>query len=450
MDIPIVIHVVYTHVTSGHADIVNTNSSEPTRIALLGYGTVGSALHRVLVEHRTHIERATGRDVEVIAALVRDASTPRSEIAGEGMRLVDAPDEIFAMRPDIICEAMGGTDLARDLVLRSLQAGIPVVTANKQLIARHGAELFACAADHDVQLRFEASVCAAIPVIRMLRESLVPARIDRVQGILNGTTNYILTAMTDQGRQFEDVLDEAQQLGYAEADPTDDISGADAAAKLAILAGIAFHTRIDPAEITQHGIDSITADDIEHAEVFGCKVRMIGRAERYDDGSIVASVSPMLVPEPHPLASVQGATNGVMITGHPCGDLMVQGAGAGGPETASALAGDIVGVLGSTPSFLTQDPARETATLAAPDEVAERHYVRMQVMDQPGALANVAASFAERSISIEQLLQLRSDETGDSTLIILTHPGPMRQVHAAATAALAARDIMVLPVLEVF
>lgn len=435
---------------NGHAVPVNTNSSsDPIRIALLGYGTVGSALHQVLVEHRSHIERATSREVEVVAALVRDATAPRPGIAGANMQLLDDADAVFALRPDIICEAMGGTDLARDLVLRALHSGTPVVTANKQLIARHGAELFAAASANDVQLRFEASVCAAIPVVRMLRESLVPARIDRVLGILNGTTNYILTAMTDQGRQFDDVLREAQQLGYAEADPTDDISGADAAAKLAILAGIAFHTRIDPADIAQQGIDSITADDIEHAEVFGCKVRLIGRAERMDDGRIAASVSPMLVPDPHPLASVQGATNGVMINGHPCGELMVQGAGAGGPETASALAGDIVGVLGSTPSFLTRDPARELAALSPVEEIAERHYVRMHVTDQPGTLADVAAAFAERSISIEQLLQLRSDESGDATLIILTHPASMHEVHAAAMASHCAHDVMVIPVLEV-
>ena len=429
--------------------LVNTNSSSsPVRIALLGYGTVGSALHRVLVEHREHIQHATGREVHVVAALVRSITTPRSGIAGSRMMLFDEPNSIFSAKPDIICEAMGGTELPRELVLRALEAGIPVVTANKQLVARHGAELFAAAAANDVQLRFEASVCAAIPVVRMLRESLVPARIDRVLGILNGTSNYILTSMSSRGSEFTDALQQAQELGYAEPDPTDDLSGSDVAAKLAILASIAFHTRVTPESIDQRGIDHITADDIDHASTFGFRIRMIGRSQRTSEDEILASVSPMLIPADHPLSAVMGATNAVMVQGHPCGRLIVQGPGAGGPETASALAGDIVGVLGSTPSFLTHDPHVHDMQIADPESLLERHYVRMQVRDQPGVLATVATHFAERNISIERVIQRRSSTAGIATLVMLTHPAPRDHIEAAAHASATPENVMVIPVLD--
>lgn len=364
------------------------------------------------------------------------------------MMLFDEPNSIFAAKPDIICEAMGGTELPRELVLRALEAGIPVVTANKQLVARHGAELFAAAAAHDVQLRFEASVCAAIPVVRMLRESLVPARIDRVLGILNGTTNYILTKMSADGADFADALEQAQELGYAEPDPTDDLSGSDVAAKLAILTSIAFHTRVTPEEIDQRGIDHIRSDDIDHASTFGFRIRMIGRSQRISDSEILASVSPMLIAVDHPLASVQGPTNAVMVHGHPCGKLIVQGPGAGGPETASALAGDIVGVLGSTPSFLTSDPHVHDMGIADPESSTERHYVRMQVRDQPGVLATVATQFAERNISIERVIQHRSSSAGIATLVMLTHPAPRHHIEAAAHASATPDDVLVIPVLE--
>lgn len=408
-------------------------NATPVRIALLGYGTIGGALHRLLVEHAHHIQRTTGRDIVVTCALVRDASRARAGIAGSSMQLVDNADELFATAPDIVCEALGGVDPARSLVLRALSGGIHVVTANKQLIARHGAELFAAAEAASTQLRFEASVCGAIPVIRLMRESLAAARIESVQGILNGTTNYVLSAMASEGSSYEDALARAQALGYAEPDPTDDVMGIDAAAKLAILAGIAFQGRASIDQVATTGITHVSAADIQAARRLGCAVRLVGRARRHEDGAML-DVSPALVPQGHPLAAVSGATNAVLLTGATFRELALQGPGAGGPETASALAGDIVGILGSTASFLTHDPAIGGLQATSPDLLPERHYVRMLVPDRPGVLAGIAGALADHDTSIEQVVQSRED--GDrATLVLVTHPSTRRDLRRALAAA---------------
>ncbi|MBC7643607.1 MAG: homoserine dehydrogenase, partial [Thermoleophilia bacterium] len=303
------------------------NTLPACHVALLGYGTVGTSIHRLLVEHREHIRHATGRDVDVTSALVRDASLPRAELTGAGssMQLIDTADELFASKPDLICEVLGGLEPARTLVLRALEAGIPVVTANKQLVARHGIELFAAAAASGTQLRFEASVCGAIPVVRMLRESLAAARIDEVLGILNGTTNFMLGGMIDEGMGYDEALAQAQELGYAEPDPTDDVTGLDAAAKLAILAGIAFHTRASIDDITTSGITGLTADDATYAAALNCRIKLIGRAQRTKRGGMLLEVAPTLVPLSHPLAPVSGATYAVLVRGATFRELMVQG-----------------------------------------------------------------------------------------------------------------------------
>ncbi|MCW2924818.1 MAG: homoserine dehydrogenase, partial [Thermoleophilia bacterium] len=359
-----------------------TGSPRPVRVALLGHGTVGGALHRLLVEHREHVRLATQREVEVCAVLVRDVDRARTGLDRETVVVTDSLDRLLETEPDIVCEAMGGIEPTRTHLLALLDRGIPVVTANKQLVARHGPELFARAEAAGAQLRFEASVCGAVPIVRMLRESLAATRVERLLGILNGTTNYMLSAMAASGADYEDALADAQRLGYAEPDPTEDVEGLDAAAKLSILAGIAFGTTVSMDAIRTTGISGVTAEDIAHADVLGARIRLIARAERLQAASggahISLDVTPMLVPEAHPLAAVGGATNAVLVDGAPFGRLVVQGAGAGGPETASALAGDLVSVMGSEPSFLTRDPHVAHLPVAPADARAECHYVRMR------------------------------------------------------------------------
>lgn len=424
------------------------------RVALLGRGTVGRALHDLLVEHRAHILQATGRDVQVCAVLVRDATRTRPGIDPETTVVTDQLADVLAARPDVVCEAMGGIEPTRSHLLELLDRGVPVVTANKQLVARHGTELFARAAAAGTQLRLEASVCGAVPIVRLLRESLAAARIDRLMGILNGTTNYMLSAMAADGSSYGDALASAQRLGYAEPDPTEDVEGIDAAAKLAILAGIAFGTTVELDAVSTTGITGITAADIANAHVLGTRIRLVGRAERISSSSAAGSgpmlaldVTPMLVPESHPLASISGATNAVLVDGAPFGRIVIQGPGAGGPETASALAGDLVSVLGSTPSFLANDPHVTQHRAAPPGARADRHYVRMLVPDQPGVLATVARALADRGVSIEQVLQQRA-EAGSASLVLTTHPCSSGDLTQALDAAGHGANMTVLPLLD--
>ncbi len=424
--------------------------ARPVRVALLGHGTVGGSLHRLLVEHREHVRLATQRDVEVCAVLVRDASKVRDGLDPETTLVTDSLDAVLATEPDVVCEAMGGIEPTRSHLLALLDRGIPVVTANKQLVARHGTELFARAEAGGAQLRFEASVCGAVPIVRMLRESLAATRIERLLGILNGTTNYMLSAMTAQGQGYDEALADAQRLGYAEPDPTEDVEGLDAAAKLSILAGIAFGTTVDMNDVRAAGITGVTADDVAHAAVLGCRIKLVARAERLaaaGGGTTIAlDVTPMLVPETHPLAAISGATNAVLVDGAPFGRLVVQGAGAGGPETASALAGDLVSVLGSEPSFLTRDPHVAHLPVAPRDARAERHYVRMTVADQPGVLAAVAGALAGTGVSIERVLQQRAESGDEAVLVITTHPCAPGDLDAAL-ADVTSSDRSVLPML---
>ena len=426
------------------------DATRPVRVALLGHGTVGGSLHRLLVEHREHVRLATQRDVEVCAVLVRDASKARDGLDPATTTVTDSIEELLATEPDVVCEAMGGIEPTRSHLLALLDRGIPVVTANKQLVARLGTELFARAEAGGAQLRFEASVCGAVPIVRMLRESLAATRIERLLGILNGTTNYMLSAMTAHGQGYADALGDAQRLGYAEPDPTEDVEGIDAAAKLSILAGIAFGTTVDVDDVRATGITGVTADDVAHAAVLGCRIKLIARAERITaaggGSSISLDVTPMLVPETHPLAAVGGATNAVLVDGAPFGRLVVQGAGAGGPETASALAGDLVSVLGSEPSFLTRDPHVAHLPVAPRDAREERHYVRMRVADQPGVLAAVAGALAGTGVSIERVLQQRAAD-GEATLVITTHPCAPGDLDAAL-ANVTSSERSVLPMLD--
>ena len=298
-------------------------------VALLGYGTVGSAVDRLLREQAADIERATGHRLRVVRALVRDPSREREPDAPLTANFAEIRDD-----PEIaiVAEVMGGLEPTGDHVLELLRAGKPVVTANKQLVARRGAELFSAAAEAGVQLRFEASVCAAIPVIKVLREALVVSNVHRVLGIVNGTTNFVLTEM-ERGASYDEALAEAQRLGFAEADPTEDVSGADAAAKMAILATVAFGSRVTPDDVAAQGLEGVQPEDVAAAREMDMVVRLVGAAT-LADGKVDVRVRPALVDRHHPLAAVEGAFNAVMLQGDAIREITLEGPGAGGIETA--------------------------------------------------------------------------------------------------------------------
>ena len=397
-------------------------------VALLGYGTVGAAVHRLLSEQGDEIERATGHRLRVVRALVRDPARERAFDAGPGVLTTEIGDVLDDPSIRLVAEVMGGVEPAGDHVLRLLRSGRSVVTANKQLVARHGAELFEAAAAAGAQLRFEASVCAAIPVIKVLRESLVVTNVHRVLGIVNGTTNFILSAMSE-GRSYADALTEAQRLGYAEADPTDDVAGLDAAAKMAILATVAFGCRVPLSWVEVEGIEGVREEHVEAARQLDMRVKLLGRAT-FAHGRVDVRVGPAFVDAHHPLAAVDGAFNAVMLQGDAIREITLEGPGAGGIETASAVIADLVDVA----RMLTADPHHRVPHLAfQPDqlssdpilpmrEVETAYYLRMHVLDQPGVLADITRIMADHTISIDAMLQKEPAEGEDQTdIILLTH-----------------------------
>jgi homoserine dehydrogenase len=399
-------------------------------VALLGYGTVGAAVHRLLIENGDEIERATGHRIRVVRALVRDPSRERAFPAGEELLTTD----FEAIRSDpsiaLVAELMGGVEPTADYVLQLLRARKPVVSANKQLIARRGAEIFRVASEEGVQLRFEASVCAAIPLIKVLRESLVASNVHRVLGIVNGTTNFILTRM-EAGDDYGEALAEAQRLGYAEADPTEDVSGADAAAKMAILATVAFGARVGLEDVLCEGIERVRPEHVEAARDLGMTVRLIGAAVLADSGFDVR-VQPALVDRHHPLAAVEGAFNAVMLQGDAIREITLEGPGAGGLETASAVVADIVSVVGTAATgFLHNDAAWRTLPRLPAGDLLSRYYVHIEVDDRPGVLAHVAEQLAAEGVSVARLAQRQL--TDGASLDLVTHEASSGRVEAALT-----------------
>ncbi len=387
-------------------------------VALLGYGTVGAAVNRLLVESADDIERATGHRLRVVRALVRNTDKQRSFAPDPGVLTTD----FAAIRDDpsiaVVAEVMGGVEPTGDYLLELLRAGRPVVSANKQLVARRGAELFAAAHEAGVQLRFEASVCAAIPVIKVLRESLVVTNVHRVTGIVNGTTNFMLTRM-EAGASYEDALAEAQRLGYAEADPTDDVSGADAAAKMAILATVAFGTRVPIERVAYEGIESIAPEHVRAAADLDAVVRLIGSATLVD-GAVDVRVGPAFVDRHHPLAGIEGPINAVMLQGDAIREITLEGPGAGGGETASAVVADMVSVIGTTGTgFLQNDPCWRSLDTLPPGELRSCWYLGIEVADRPGVLAQIALRLANHGVSIARLTQRVLN--GHAALDMVTH-----------------------------
>jgi homoserine dehydrogenase len=372
--------------------------SVPFRIGLLGHGTVGSAFAELLAARAGEIEAITGLRPEVRGVLTRSRGS-FEEILGDA---------------DLVVELMGGLDPARDYVLRAMAAGRHVVTANKQLLSQHGEELWAAAREHGVQLRFEAAVAGVVPVIRVLQESLAAAHVDRLHGIVNGTTNFILSRMAETGASYEDALAEAQRLGYAEADPTEDVNGKDAAAKMAILARLAFNTPVHLDQVPYEGIEHLTADDMEYARDLGLGLKLIGTAERVD-GGLSVRVHPAFLYGGHPLASVSGPFNAVTIESEAITEITLSGPGAGGPQTASAVLGDVISAMippASTPET--------TSRLPIVDDVESAFYLHLEVADRPGVLAQIAQLLGLQGASIRSVVQKGLGE--NARLVMVTHP----------------------------
>src|SRR5438552_9591443 len=357
-------------------------------VALLGYGTVGAAVNRLLVENADEIERATGHRLRVTRALVRDLEKERTFPAADGILTNDFRSVLEDDRVALVAEVMGGLEPTGGYVLDLLRAGKPVVSANKQLVARRSADLFAAASESGVQLRFEASVCAAIPVIKVLRESLVATNVHRVLGIVNGTTNFILSQM-EHGAEYPDALAEAQRLGFAEPDPTEDVNGADTAAKMAILATVAFGSRTTLDDVEFDGIEGVTQEHVRAARELEMTVRLVGSATLVD-GKLDVRVQPALVDRHHPLAAVEGPFNAVMLQGDAIREITLEGPGAGGLETAAAVVADLTPIHGTTGTgFLQNDACWRELDRLPEGEVSSPYYVRVEVADRPGVLALV-------------------------------------------------------------
>jgi len=394
-------------------------SSDPQqfRIGLLGHGTVGAAFETLLEQRADQVAAITGLRPQISGVLTRS----RGDF-----------DEILA-GCDLVAELIGGLHPAREYVLKAMAAGKHVVTANKQLLSQHGEELWAAAREHGVQLRFEASVAGVVPVIRVLQESLAAAHVDRVHGIVNGTTNYILSEMAKTGCSYADALAGAQRLGYAEADPSEDVNGKDAAAKMAILARLAFDTPVHIDQVAYEGIELITADDMEYAQDLGLGLKLIGSAERID-GKLAVRVHPAFLYAGHPLASVHGPFNAVTVESEAITEITMSGPGAGGPQTASAVLGDIVSAMippASTP--------QTTQALEIVDDVQSAFYLHMEVADRPGVLAQVAQVLGEEGASIKSVVQKGLGEK--ARLVMVVHP-VLESRFFAAVERIAALDFL--------
>ncbi|MFC8922772.1 homoserine dehydrogenase [Cellulosimicrobium sp. NPDC057127] len=435
----------------------SAESHPPLRVALLGCGVVGTQVARLLTQQADDLASRVGARLELVGIAVRDASAPRDPVVDRSLLTEDA--EGLVRRADIVVEVMGGIEPARGLLLQAIEARAAVVTANKALLAEDGPTLYKAADDAGVDIYFEAAVAGAIPIVRPVRESLAGDHVRRVLGIVNGTTNYVLDQMTTTGADLADAVREAQDLGFAEADPTADVEGYDAAAKAAILASLAFHVRVSIDDVAREGIMAVTADDVAWAAHTGHVIKLLAIAELRDadrgtgrGAGVSVRVHPALLPTTHPLANVRGSFNAVFVEAESAGELMFYGRGAGGAPTASAVLGDVVSaarhrVLGgkgpqeSTYADLAILPASAAVT---------RYQVRLDVDDRPGVLAQVAQALAAHGVSIEAVRQpsapeavaaegMQTPAAGAAQLVITTHAAPESAL-AATVEAVAALD----------
>ncbi|MGB3098694.1 MAG: homoserine dehydrogenase [Solirubrobacterales bacterium] len=383
------------------------NGSKVARIGLLGRGTVSSAFAELIAQRGGAVEATAGRRPEISGVLRRSEGDFEEILAGS----------------DLIVELIGGIEPARSYMLAAIAAGKPVVTANKQLIAQHGDELFAAAREAGVQLRFEAAVAGAIPIIRVVQESLGALEIERISGIVNGTTNFILSEMAATGADYEEVLARAQELGYAEADPTEDVNGADAAAKMAILARLAFDTPVSLGNVSFEGIEEIRPDDIAYASELGLSLKLLGVAERHGD-AISARVFPCFLYGGHPLAPVEGPFNAITVEAPSITEITMSGPGAGGIETASAVLGDVVSILaGDAPVHQPGEP------LNIRRDLDSSFYLHLEVADRPGVLASIAEVLGRNGLSVKSVVQRGLGD--EARLVMILHRAAEASFYAA-------------------
>ncbi|MDE0194304.1 MAG: homoserine dehydrogenase [bacterium] len=388
-------------------------------MGILGGGTVGAALVGLLAERRADIAARCGVDLVPVAVAVRSPERPRPGVPA-GLLTGDAAAVVAHPEVDVVVELIGGLSPARELLLAALAAGKPVITANKEVVAACGAELFAAARAAGVDLLFEAAVGGAIPLVRALRESLAGESVRRIMGIVNGTTNYILSRMTTGGSSYHDALAEAQALGYAEADPRADVEGHDAAAKAAIMAAIAFGAEVTAADVHCEGISTLSLNDIAFAGRLGHVIKLLAIAERIDDGAVAVRVHPAMVPEDHPLAAVRDSFNAVFVEGDAAGELMLYGRGAGGRPTASAVLGDLIDAAVNLRAGTAGGPPPTAPTRIHPiDELRTAYYLALEVIDRPGVLAAVAGVFGRHGVSIRSMTQ--EGLGAQARIIFITH-----------------------------
>jgi homoserine dehydrogenase len=424
------------------------NRGKPINVGLLGIGTVGGGTFTVLARNREEISRRAGTAITMKMVADKDVAKAKALVGSQATVTADALDVVNNPDIDIVVELIGGTGIAKELILKAIANGKHVVTANKSLLAQHGNEIFAAAQKQEVTVAFEAAVGGGIPIIKSLREGLTANRIEWIAGIINGTSNFILSEMREKGASFQDVLSQAQKLGYAEADPTFDIEGVDAAHKLAIMAAIGFGIPMQFGAAYIEGISKLTREDIRYAEELGYRIKLLGIAKRKQQG-IELRVHPTLIPAKRLIANVEGVMNAILVKGDAVGQTMYYGAGAGAEPTASAVVADLVDVA----RMLTADPEHRVPHLAfQPDqlsntpilpmgEVETSYYLRMRVLDKPGVLADITRILADGSISIDAMVQKEPNEGEEQVdIIMLTHLTVEKNVDAAL------RKIEALPV----
>ena len=406
---------------------------------MLGAGVVGSQIARLLIANKSDLASRAGANLELVSIAVKDSKLKRDGIPA-ALLTTDAKSIVNDPQIDLVIEVIGGIDPAKELILTAIKNGKSVVTANKALLAKHGAELYAAADKANVDLYYEAAVAGAIPILRPLRESLVGDHVIRVMGIVNGTTNYILTKMDENGAAFADALKEAQALGFAESDPTADIEGFDAAAKAAILAGLAFHSRVTDNDVYREGISKITAADVKVAKAMEMVIKLLAIAELTPEGAVSVRVHPALISRSHPLASVRESFNAVFVEAQSAGQMMFYGKGAGGEPTASAVLGDLVAVARHrvTGGIGPKESDYADLKIAQIGQTKTRYLIRLNVADKPGVLESVAHVFASHQVSIQTVRQTGAGDKAE--LIVMTHSSNESSLSATV------KDLKNLPV----
>ncbi|MGI6145246.1 MAG: homoserine dehydrogenase [Clostridia bacterium] len=390
-------------------------------VAILGFGTVGQGVVKILQKNADQWVKKCNAEIEVKKVLVKNTQKEREVKLPSGVMTTDWQEIVNDPEINVIIELMGGIEPTRSYILEALQKGKHIVTANKDLLAEHGEELLSTCELADRDLYFEASVGGGIPIINPLKQSLLANNIEKVIGIVNGTTNFILTKMTNEGKNFADALQEAQQLGYAEADPTSDVEGLDAARKMAILASIAFHTRVTFNDVYVEGISKISPEDLEYAHSLGYTIKLLGISS-FEDDQVEVRVHPALIPLEHPLANVNDSFNAIFVKGDAVGETMFYGRGAGQMPTASAVVGDLIAVVKdiNTNSISSSCTCYETKKIKPMDEVKTNYFLRLQVLDEPGVLANIASIFGAHGVSLASVVQKGCTENV-AELVVITH-----------------------------